>query len=195
MGNLKINVAIGAFKVEIEGDSTEVINQFNQMRKEGFGRIGDMASTVEVKNVPFETGKVVTAIEDNNQGSIKIEKEADIGHSLYDVVSKGLPSGENEWVLVYGYYITTGGQSNFTRKDIINKYDESKRKSKTRIKNLSASINSVIKSGWMSQLNDNDYLLTQNGKSKAMEIISREKGITKLPKKKTKAGKKQSDNS
>lgn len=190
MGNLKIHVAIGAFNIEIEGDSAEVITQFNLIKESGLGRIGDMTPLEYVEKSSNDINSGVGA---NNKVVLELNKtEADTGSalSIFDVVSKGLPNGESEWVLVYGHYITIDGRVNFTRKDIIDMYDKSNRKSKVRIKNLSASVNSVVKNGWMSRLNDSDYLLTPVGKDKAIEILSREKALIKVPKKKVKVVKK-----
>ncbi|MBI2464948.1 hypothetical protein HYV64_02285 [Candidatus Shapirobacteria bacterium] len=184
MGNLKINVSVGDFKVELEGDSSEVISQFNQIKQDGIGKIADVYAVKNEKPISFNP--VTKPISTDTVSEVVSE----VGTmTLFDLARQNKPQGETEWVLIYAFYITKEGKDTLTRKEIIDKYAESRRKTPSKIKNLSASLNNVVKNKWLSQLNGAEYVVTDDGKRKALEIISRDSGTAKLPKKKTKKSK------
>ena len=92
--------------------------------------------------------------------------------SLRDLVIKDYPKNEVEWVLVYGFYSSDFGNNTFTRGDILSKYDETNRKTETRRKNMSQSISTGVKKDWYKSLNDNEYILLEEGKKYCREILS-----------------------
>lgn len=95
--------------------------------------------------------------------------------SLLSIAIKNLPSSEIEWIIVYSYYASEFGNNIYQRKDILDKHAESKRKSDSVSKNLSANLNASIKAGYINVLSDG-YYLVDGGVQKALEIINRTVG-------------------
>ncbi len=102
--------------------------------------------------------------------------------SMRYIVMNNLPSSEVEWIVVYGFYSTNFGENTFTRKDIIEKYNESGRKTQQRIKNLTSSITNTVKGKYFNPINNEDYSITQQGIEKAKEIIARTSGSSQKTK-------------
>lgn len=92
---------------------------------------------------------------------------------MKDIVIRDLAKTEREWILIYALYTTDFGKKSFTREDIVNKYEESNRKTSGRIGNLTNNLNNMIKSGQLKFINDDDMLLTNKGKDIAIEILNR----------------------
>src|SRR5690606_33425391 len=67
--------------------------------------------------------------------------------TLKAVAMKNLTGTETEWIVVYAFYASKYGQEEFSRQSIIEKYSESNRKNKDRIKGLSAYITATVKGG------------------------------------------------
>jgi hypothetical protein len=113
--------------------------------------------------------------------------------TLLSIAIKKLPNTEVEWIVVYSYYASEYGNNIYQRKNILERHTESKRKSDSVSKNLSANLNIAIKAGFISALNDG-YYLAPEGVEKALEIIKRTTGNS--PKvRSNNASKKSSDNS
>jgi len=92
---------------------------------------------------------------------------------MKDIVIRDLAKTEREWILIFALYSSDYGNKVFTREDIVNKYDESNRKTNSRIANLSNNLKSMVKSGQVKFVNDDDMLLTNSGKEIAVEILNR----------------------
>nr|WP_315219779.1 hypothetical protein [uncultured Flavobacterium sp.] len=101
--------------------------------------------------------------------------ETFIPPSLLSIAIKNLPSSEMEWIIVYSYYASEFGNIIYQRKDILDRHAESKRKSDSVSRNLSANLNASIKAGYVNALNDG-YYLVDGGVQKALEIIKRPTG-------------------
>lgn len=92
---------------------------------------------------------------------------------MKDIVIRDLAKTEREWILIFALYSSDYGTKVFTREDIVTKYDESNRKTNSRIANLSNNLKSMVKSGQVKFVNDDDMLLTDSGKEIAIEILNR----------------------
>lgn len=92
---------------------------------------------------------------------------------MKDIVIRDLPKTEREWILIFALYSSDYGTKVFTRDNIVSKYDESNRKTNSRIANVSNNIKSMVKAGQIKFINDDDMLLTENGKQIAIEILNR----------------------
>lgn len=183
MTHLRIKVNIGSFNVELEGSSEEVIPQFEALKNNGLGKIVDQLiphfQTISHKTELLPEGTTAQEVTSVPADVSLANQEV----SLQNIVYKQLPRSETEWVLVYGYFLDLEGKSAFERADLIHKYDESKRRSDIRMKNLSMSIKTAVKKRWISALNDKEFIVTDVGKATALEILSRQNGTVKPPKK------------
>lgn len=99
---------------------------------------------------------------------------------LLTVSMRKLPGTETEWVVLYAYYASNFGANVFTRQDINNLYDESRRKTRDKINALSSNLNAAVQSGRINALADG-YSILQPGIDLAKEILNRTKpsGTTK----------------
>lgn len=92
--------------------------------------------------------------------------------AIKDIVAKDLPKSEPEWVLIYCYYASDFGEHMFTREDIIAIYEESKRWTLVRNKNLSANIAAAVKKDWIKSINTSDFTILEEGRQYAEDILS-----------------------
>jgi len=93
--------------------------------------------------------------------------------ALIAIAMKNLPGSESEWIVVYSFYASKFNQENlFTRQNIIEKYEESKRKNSDRMRDLSTYIKRVVQAGYINPLEEG-FSILDKGIEKAKEIISR----------------------
>lgn len=185
MSHLRIKVNIGSFNVELEGASEEVVSQFEELKKNGLGQIVDQLASRLQANIQ-KTESLPDGSTNFVDSTVTDTPLDDQGISLQNVVYKQLPKSETEWVLIYGYFLEREGKVSFERKDLIQKYEESNRKSEVRIKNLSMSIKVAVTKTWISALNDKDFMVTDKGRKHALEILTRQEATVKSPKKRQK---------
>ncbi|MFM7854503.1 MAG: hypothetical protein ACKO96_21910 [Flammeovirgaceae bacterium] len=93
--------------------------------------------------------------------------------TMKEIVIRDLPKTEREWILIYALYVSELGTKSLRREDIMRMYEESNRKTDSRLANLSNNINNMIKSGQFKFLNDDEMLLTSSGIEMAKEILNR----------------------
>ncbi len=92
---------------------------------------------------------------------------------MKDIVIRDLAKTEREWILIYALYSSDYGKKTLTREDLINRYSESNRRTDSRIANLSNNLKTLIKSGQLKYINDDEMLLTSQGQEIAKEILNR----------------------
>ncbi|MCE7067422.1 zinc ribbon domain-containing protein [Dyadobacter sp. CY326] len=100
--------------------------------------------------------------------------------TLRAVSMKNLPGTETEWIVVYAFYSSNYGNEEFSRQNIIERYSESNRKNKDRMKGLSAYITNAVKGGYINPL-ENSFSILDKGIQKAKEIIARTTGSSPKP--------------
>jgi hypothetical protein len=134
-------------------------------------------TTIEVTE-KLPTSKKKKAPKKNNSEKQTKEESAPLPSSkeypaMRENVIRNVAKSEKEWILLYGFYSGHFGTQEFTRDNILAAYDESKRKTDSRHKNLSNNLNNLVKQGFIRFLNDNEMLLTNTGKELANEILNR----------------------
>ncbi len=165
-GNLRIKVSIGGFEIELEGESETVVRQFEDIKRNGLGRIPFAASFLS----PWETE------ESSTNTSIKFEPTTPLVteyESLNNVVLKQLPGSETEWVLIYAFYASDFGKKKFTRDHILDKYDESTRTSTSNRSNLSNNIKTLIRNNLLAAHSATEFIITASGIDMSKRIIDR----------------------
>jgi len=169
MRNLRIKLKYKSFEIELEGDKDTVQSEFKDIKENGLGNIVmgvDMSETTYLVEQPV-SGIPKQLAQAENVDFI----DSDIP-SLKDVLMKQLPSSE-EWILVYAYYATEFGNKPFTSKNILEAYESTKRKTTSRHANMSQNIKALFNKGYFSAFNDDEFILTNDGKHQANEIITR----------------------
>ncbi|WP_160715360.1 hypothetical protein [Chitinophaga solisilvae] len=108
----------------------------------------------------------------SNQDS-KLSTSSQDFPTLKAVTYKNLPSSETEWIVVYSFYASKYGEEEFTRAQITEKYQESNRKTKERLRDMGVYLKLAVKGGYINPLAGTSYSLLEKGLKKAMEIFSR----------------------
>lgn len=168
---LRIKIAIGDLDIELEGNSSIVIEQFDKLKTDGLGKIIQNYNVESSPKIVKETPPPQK--QDTVKKSNPNESHKDDFPSLRDIFLRDLPKNEKEWLVIYGFYISGFELSEFKREDLITKYSESNRRTESRIANLSNNLKSLTKLGLVKSLNDTDLILTSKGSDLAKEIINR----------------------
>lgn len=180
MDNLKMKVTLGSFVIELDGPSEKVKEQFDDLKANGLGQMIDqltpyMAHIQPAKNPESPSPKNLIAPPMSTSDFPTIQ----------ELVMRSLPKSETEWVLAYSFYLKSDGKDTFTRDDLIRKYEESRRKSSSNLKNLTQSIKVAVGKTWIKPINDTDFILLPDGETAALEIFNRTKpAIARQPRKK-----------
>ena len=156
--NFKIKVSTGELVVELEGDPDIVIRQFEQIKEHGLGKISPLTPPPIQTNASFNS-------------TVALQK--DQYDSLSNVVRKGLPGSEVEWVILYGFYTTNFGKNRFNREDILSRYEETNRATISRKSNLTNNIKTAINNNWIMAINDTDFIMTEEGIRMSKKILDR----------------------
>lgn len=93
--------------------------------------------------------------------------------AMRENVIRNVAKSEKEWILLYGFYAGNFGEKEFTREDIMGAYEETKRKMDSRTKNLSNNMKNLVKQGLIRFLNNDEMLLTEQGKELVTSILTR----------------------
>ncbi len=169
---LTIEITIGEFKILLDGNSQEVIALFDNLQKNGIGKLGKVyntypGTTITERTVPGES---------NNIQSNEIP-------SLNDIIFKDIPNYEYEWILVFSFFCSEHGKKKFSREELIKKYDESGRKTKSRINHLSNNIKKNVEKGWLKSLDEKVFIITEDGLSFVIKmILEKNNGVKSMPK-------------
>lgn len=177
MGNLRIKLKYKSFEIELEGEESIVQAEFKDIKQNGLGNVVNGVEMSEQSYIIESPPRQIQTSNPYNEEVITITNSTDIP-SLKDVIMKQLPSSEREWILVYAYYSSNGGNNTFTSKNILEHYESTKRKTASRHANMSQNIKSLFGKGYFSALNDDEYILTDDGKHEATEILTRKHSIS-----------------
>ncbi|MBZ4668405.1 MAG: hypothetical protein JG775_1557 [Defluviitaleaceae bacterium] len=168
MSNLKIRIAYNGFEMELDGDDESVKEIYNDTKEELIRSISR-----NIIKRPFTSASIEEDIKDVEILNIDLSNkmiEEEIP-SIFDIAKKGLPKGEADWVLVYCYYASNYGQKPFNRNDIVNLYEETNRSTPSRKANLSNNLQTLFHNDLISQLNEQDMIITDKGNEEAKAII------------------------
>lgn len=162
MKNLKIKFKYKELEFEMEGDEDSVKTEWEHLKINLIPRVRDSHND-KIAATVVEEGII-------SSGVISPDK-SDSSQSLKNLVARGLQMVEKDWVLIYAFFASNSGRDFFQRKQILELYEMSKRKSTNKIKNLSQNIASLINSGLVQYVNDEDMQLIEAGKTKALNLI------------------------
>ena len=185
MAKLSIKIESKDYAVTIKGDPKDVKETFREVSESHFNS-SDL-NQVQTNNVPAElsadriqalhphsSDNLNDHIDSHSDTNISTSTSTDIeSMSLFDVAVKNLPNSETEWITTFAFYMQNEGMDSFKRGDIIKAYNLSKRKTSSRINNLSTNIKSACRKSWIRYLNESDLVITEEGKKKVLEILNR----------------------
>lgn len=185
--NLKLNISIGSSSINLEGQSSTVIDVFNDLRLNGLGKLNNLDTSCK-KNQEIEKRDETISQKNTEEVSagIPVSVTTEPLPSLNDLVIKLDGCTEADWILIYCLYLSNSGLETFTLQDIKNKYHESNRFTPVRGKNFSTNIKKLVKSDYISSINDSEYKITSDGLKKSHALLT---GEVKPKKQKKKNGK------
>ena len=175
MNTFKLKIVVGTAQIELEGDGDLVHSIFHDLRENGLGKLA-----ISVENC-LPTMNPTKDVEKVSEGS---QEEADINKTtgasalvdeeiptLENVVLRGTPKTECDWLLVYSTYCSNQGESLFTRDDLRAKYNETKRTTASTKKNFTKNIRTLVSSKYISAVNSNEFRLETAGLAHAKSIL------------------------
>lgn len=166
----RLKVSLGDAQVELEGNENMVQTIFQELRDKGLGALQPKTKlSNSVPNNNFMSGNIPT-IEDPISETDDLQHISEIP-TLENIVLKGGPKKETEWILVYAYYCSNQGASLFTRDDLRLQYDKTNRMTEARSKNFASNIKSLVSGGYISAVNGTDFRIESTGLSKATSIL------------------------
>lgn len=128
--------------------------------KETATRLPNSPTVQQIPNSQFEeSAEVINEVNQEEYPSLK------------DLVVKNYPKNEAEWILCYAFYSSKFGSDTFNRGDIIDKYKENNRWSKSASNNLNNNLGTCIKKDWIKSTNNSDYILKTEGIGYAKQIL------------------------
>ncbi|MEQ9375376.1 MAG: hypothetical protein RIG68_09365 [Imperialibacter sp.] len=138
----------------------------------------DSSQSADLKDNTIDvTDTSLEEIEKKNDGKQEKISDSAKGYPSLDTIAiKNLPANESEWIVVYAFYSSDFGVKTFTRQNLIEAYESSRRKNKKRISQLTPYLNATVKSGDVNPLGDGIYSLLDNGIERAKEIVQRKNG-------------------
>jgi len=137
--------------VQTENQAKDVVNQNIQYQQNNL-----------VLAEPKDTGTFASNNYINQTSNLKLK----------DIVIKGMTNSEPELLLIICFYNSNFGQGTFTRQSLLDAYKENGIFSENRKKNLTVTINSLIKKSFIATVNDEELSVTTNGIENSNIILS-----------------------
>ena len=179
--NLKLKFEYRGLKLELEGDENTVKNLFDKAKTEGFGDIIDKIDRAE-SFFKMAEAKIAHSKEHSKQITDKPIIDGDYP-PLNQVLMKGYPSSETDWILVYVFYASNFGTKIVSKSEISDKYKETKRETTSTKANLSKNIKSLCSKDFLNAINNDEFSLTEDGIKEAEQIIlGKKKSVSKKKK-------------
>ena len=164
--------------VDLENQLTEKDELINTLRYQ-LESEGESSTSEEMENKPArktsarKTSKSIPKESISTATKSSAPNQPDSYPVMKDIVIRDLAKTEREWMLIYALYSSEFGKKTFTRDDLISKYQDSDRKTDSRMANLSNNIRNLIKANYFKYINDDEMLLTTQGQEMANEILNR----------------------
>jgi len=171
MDTLKMRFKLHELEFEIEGQQDTVKEEFKNFNE---NILTQLLSKINITQIPNTERQNIPEdkkpIEIGGGQVINTKSEIDYPE-LKDVKMRDLPKSETEWLLIYAFYATDFGKKEFTRPMLTKMYDDTDRKTDTRIGNISANIKSLVNGMYVKSTNDTNYIILDAGKSRIQEIL------------------------
>jgi hypothetical protein len=168
--NLKLRFKLKELEFEIEGNEETVKKEFENFK--GFVTSDILPQINSSKDL--KDNKELSA----NQKALELEDAEDIDSEevkdypvLKEIVHKDLPRNEQEWILIYAFYVSNFGKDTFNRSDIADMYESSNRKTTNTVRHLSRDLKRVLNKGYIKFINEEDYIVKPEGISQINLIL------------------------
>ncbi len=168
---LKMKFKLHQLEFELEGDQDVVKEQFENFKSFITGDLLPKINVEELTTAP-------SAIEPNRPKQISQAEEEEVKHvditdipSLKQVKLRDLAKSEIDWMVVYSFMASEGGNKTFTRTDIVELYKESGRYTNTVAKGLSQYLKNLAKAKYIKAPSDTEFIILEEGIKRARQIF------------------------
>lgn len=136
-------------------------------------------------NVPNLVSTTLTEIESHTSRTQEVMEVDDCEQnipSIYELITKGFAKSEMDILLLVFYFKSNNGTQPIERLALIDGYKEYDIHTSTRVKNLSSSLNNLLKAEYITALNKTKFSITSKGKEQ-ISLITLGKSMTRTKKK------------
>jgi hypothetical protein len=182
----KITVSNGDQSVQLEGDQQFILDEYVKKGRvktlllqldDETQIIGEDERELNVNmntDIPNSKYKVV---QDHYTEPKRNRTHSETNHppdTLQEVVKKKLGVREVEWLLIFCFYASAFGTTDFTREQIVKLYQSTGRENLSRTANLSNNMRTVARYGWITEVSKTVYAMNTKGINRAETILSRD---------------------
>jgi hypothetical protein len=171
MDVFKLRVVVGDAQIELEGEGSLVHAIFQELRDNGIGKLATLQSPSGKNDEIVASRETNSKVVSIGAGQSSTEPPSSELPALNNVVLSGSPSTEAEWILIYAAYCSNQGSKTFTKEDLRDKYEETRRATPARSKNFVANLKSLIASKYISAINDTEFRMEKAGLEVAENIV------------------------
>jgi hypothetical protein len=170
---LKMKFKLHQLEFEIEGNQDVVKEQFENFKS---FITGDLLPKINIE----EPRQQAIAQQVENMVSKQIPQAEEIElveiaeteiPSLKDIKLRDLAKTEADWMIVYCYFASKGGNKTFTRSDIVQLYKDSGRYTDKITNGLAQYFKNSSKKGLIKATSDTDFIILEKGKVAANQIF------------------------
>lgn len=178
MSNLKIRFKLHGLEFEAEGDVQAVKEEFADIKL----ILANSLNNTLINTIPFQESQLQGDIEKSiNERDISERTEAGSYPHINDLITKNTIDTESDWLLIHSFYSSEYGLNSFTKEDVKTHYELSKRANKNRFSNFSKNMKIVIRKSYIKSLNDNEFLISDIGKSYINQLLAGDYQPKRLP--------------
>lgn len=156
---------------EIEGQQDTVKEEFKNFNENILTQLLSKINITQLPNTEKPSILADTKPIEIGQGQF-IDTKVDADYpTLKDIKMRDLPKSEPEWLLIYAFYASDFGKKEFTRAMLTKMYDDTDRRTDTRIGNIYTNMKGLISGLYVKSTNDTDYIILDTGKKRILEIL------------------------
>ena len=164
---LKMRFKLNQMEFELEGDQEVVVKEFESFKSFITVDLLPQMNTININdeqiNSVITNPKLITAEEVAFEEKLRIP-------SLKEIDLKGLAKTETDWLLIYCFHASNSGTDTFDKEAIKNLYEQSGRKTKSRMANLSNNIKSLVQKDYIGFYNDEEFIMKPEGEKYLREV-------------------------
>lgn len=164
---MKLKIKLGKISIEVEGSKEEIEFQYKLIKNDLLNGIYNRQSSVRA-------GEQLPLLNESTSTSTDSQSNNIITPGI-NIINKMIFSGkekkESDWILIFGYAITDGKETTFSKSQIVKLFKDKDMFTESRSKNLNVNIKSAKSKGLIGNLNDNDFFVTPKGKQYVEDIL------------------------
>ncbi len=167
MTDFKLKINLGEASIELEGEGTLVKEILSDLKETGLGVLADKQIVEKQKYVSENKDEIKIT-----DGSAEVTQECPEYPPIKDLIISERLNNEQEKLLVFAFYLSNYGQDVVSENAIRDEYKKMNLWSKSISGNFKSNIKKLIRDKKsLSSYGTDSYLITQDGKEYAKDII------------------------